>query len=215
MALPDVKYFTEASVAATRIFHRIDRVPEINAESMKGVTLEKISGEVIFEHVNFTYPSRPDSAVLKDFNLRIEAGKTVALVGASGSGKSTAIALLQRFYDPDGGAVRIDGIDIRHLQLKWFRQKMGLVSQEHALFGTSIGENIMFGKLNATMEEVTAAATAANAHNFIRQLPEGYETKVSRTIACHGFPPLLICEFLFLHVNQVEISNAQNCMHLD
>ncbi|KAK4754989.1 hypothetical protein SAY87_008746 [Trapa incisa] len=178
MALPDVKYFIEATVAATRIFHRIDRVPEIDGESAKGITLGKISGEVVFEHVNFTYPSRPDSTVLRDFNLRIQAGKTVALVGASGSGKSTAIALLQRFYNPDGGAVRIDGVDIRNLQLKWIRQKMGLVSQEHALFGTSIRDNILFGKLNALMEEVTAAAMAANAHDFIRQLPEGYETKV-------------------------------------
>ncbi|PKI60654.1 hypothetical protein CRG98_018955 [Punica granatum] len=178
MALPDVKYFTEASVAATRIFHRIDRLPEIDGVSKEGITLEKVSGQVTFEHVKFTYPSRPDSAVLKDFNLRIKAGKTVALVGASGSGKSTAIALLQRFYDPDDGAVLIDGIDIRNLQLKWIRQKMGLVSQDHALFGTSIRENILFGKLDATMEEVTAAAMAANAHNFIRQLPEGYETKI-------------------------------------
>lgn len=178
MALPDVKYFTEASVAATRIFDRIDRIPEIDGEDDKGLVLDKILGELEFEHVNFTYPSRPDSIVLKDFNLKVQAGKTVALVGASGSGKSTAIALLQRFYDADHGVIRIDGVDIRTLQLKWIRGKMGLVSQEHALFGTSIKENIIFGKPNATMDEVVAAAMAANAHNFIRQLPEGYETKV-------------------------------------
>ncbi|XP_030529888.1 putative ABC transporter B family member 8 [Rhodamnia argentea] len=178
MALPDVKYFTEASVAAARIFERIDRVPEIDSESPKGCVLDNISGEIVFDHVKFTYPSRPDSVVLRDFNLKVEAGKTVALVGASGSGKSTAVALLQRFYDPDGGVVRIDGVDIKTLQLKWIRQKMGLVSQEHALFGASIKENIMFGKLDATMQEVTTAAIAANAHDFIRQLPDGYETKV-------------------------------------
>lgn len=178
MALPDLKYFTEASVAATRIFDRINRVPLIDGEDTKGVVLDKIRGELEFEHVKFTYPSRPDSVVLKDFNLKVEAGKTVALVGASGSGKSTAIALVQRFYDADEGEVRLDGVDIKSLQLKWIRGKMGLVSQEHALFGTSIKENIMFGKLDATMEEVTAAAMLANAHNFIRQLPEGYETKV-------------------------------------
>ncbi|KAJ9183889.1 hypothetical protein P3X46_007688 [Hevea brasiliensis] len=178
MALPDLKYFTEASVAATRIFHRIDRVPEIDGEDAKGLVLDKIQGEIEFQHVQFTYPSRPDFTVLKDFSLKVEAGKTVALVGASGSGKSTAIALVQRFYDANCGFVRIDGADIRTLNLKWIRGKMGLVSQEHALFGTSIKDNIMFGKLDATMDEVTAAATAANAHNFIRQLPEGYETKV-------------------------------------
>lgn len=173
-----MKYFTEASVAASRIFDRIDRVPEIDGEDTKGLILEKIRGEVEFEHVRFSYPSRPDTPVLNDFNLKIEAGKTVALVGASGSGKSTAIALVQRFYDANAGIVRVDGADIRSLQLKWLREKMGLVSQEHALFGTSVKENIMFGKLDATMDDVIAAAMAANAHNFIRQLPEGYETKV-------------------------------------
>ncbi|KAJ8768722.1 hypothetical protein K2173_023626 [Erythroxylum novogranatense] len=178
MALPDLKYFTEASVAASRIFNRIDRIPRIDSEDTNGVTLDKIRGEIDFEHVNFAYPSRPDCTVLKDLTLKVEAGKTVALVGASGSGKSTAIALVQRFYDVEGGTVKIDGVDIKLLNLKWMRSKMGLVSQEHALFGTSIKENIMFGKIGATMEEVTTAAMAANAHNFVRQLPEGYETKV-------------------------------------
>ncbi|KAG6411670.1 hypothetical protein SASPL_129754 [Salvia splendens] len=153
-ALPEVKYLTEASVAASRIFERIDRVPDINSEDSEGVVLDKIRGEIEFEHVRFSYPSRPDTPVLNDFNLSIQAGETVALVGASGSGKSTAIALLQRFYDASGGTVRIDGADITTLHLKWLRQKMGLVSQEHALFGTSVKENIMFGKLDATMDDI-------------------------------------------------------------
>ncbi|BFG39843.1 hypothetical protein CerSpe_261160 [Prunus speciosa] len=178
MALPDLRYFTEAAVAATRIFDRIDRRPLIDGEDTQGLVLDNIRGELEFIGVKFTYPSRPDSMVLGDFNLKVEAGKTIALVGASGSGKSTAIALVQRFYDADDGVVQIDGVDIRTLQLKWIRSKMGLVSQEHALFGTSIKENIMFGKLDANMDEVTAAAMAANAHNFIRQLPQGYETKI-------------------------------------
>lgn len=178
MALPELNHFTEASIAASRIFHRIDRVPEIDGEDIKGLVPDEIHGQIEFENVEFTYPSRPNSIILKDFNLKIEAGSTVALVGASGSGKSTAIALVQRFYNADRGIIRVDGIDIKKLQLKWLRAQMGLVSQEHALFGTSIRENIMFGKIDATMEEVIAAATAANAHNFIRQLPEGYETKV-------------------------------------
>ncbi|KAG5107885.1 hypothetical protein AAZX31_16G072600 [Glycine max] len=178
VVLPDLKYFTEASVAASRIFDMIDRTPLIDGEDTKGVVLESISGRLDFEHVKFTYPSRPDMVVLRDFNLQVEAGKTVALVGASGSGKSTAIALVQRFYDADEGVVRVDGVDIKSLQLKWMRGKMGLVSQEHAMFGTSIKENIMFGKPDATMDEIVAAASAANAHNFIRELPEGYETKI-------------------------------------
>ncbi|KAI3443715.1 hypothetical protein Pfo_000380 [Paulownia fortunei] len=178
VALPEVKHFTEASVAASSIFDRIDRIPEIDGEDTKGLVLDKIRGELEFEHVEFKYPSRLDALVLKDFNLKIKAGKTVALVGASGSGKSTAIALIQLFYDANGGAVRIDGVDIRTVQLKWLREQMGLVSQEHALFGTSVKENILFGKLDGTMDDVVAAAMAANAHNFIRQLPEGYETKI-------------------------------------
>ncbi|KAF8393446.1 hypothetical protein HHK36_021690 [Tetracentron sinense] len=178
MALPDLKHFTEASVAATRIFARIDRIPAIDGEDMKGLVLDQVCGELEFENVKFTYPSRPESIVLKDFNLKVEAGKTVALVGASGSGKSTVIALIQRFYDADDGIVKIDGVDIKSLQLKWIRGKMGIVSQEHTLFGTSIKENIMFGKPDATMDEIIAATMASNAHNFIRQLPEGYETKV-------------------------------------
>ncbi|XP_050366062.1 putative ABC transporter B family member 8 [Argentina anserina] len=178
MALPDLRHFAEASTATSRIFDRIDRKPLIDGEDTKGIVLDNIRGELEFIDVRFTYPSRPDSIVLKDFNLKVEAGKTIALVGASGSGKSTAIALVQRFYDADGGVVRIDGVDIKTLQLKWIRSKMGLVSQEHDLFGTSIKENIMFGKLDANMDVVTAAAMAANAHNFIRQLPEGYETKI-------------------------------------
>ncbi|KAG9148857.1 hypothetical protein Leryth_020822 [Lithospermum erythrorhizon] len=178
MALPEMKYFTDASVAASRICDRIDRIPEIDGENQKGLVLKNIRGQIDFKHVKFVYPSRPDSPVLQDFDLRIEAGKTVALVGASGSGKSTAIALVQRFYDASGGVVCIDGVDIKALQLKWLRKQMGLVSQDHALFGTSIKENIMFGKLDATMNEVVTAAMAANAHDFIRQLPDGYETKI-------------------------------------
>ncbi|XP_010535957.1 PREDICTED: putative ABC transporter B family member 8 isoform X2 [Tarenaya hassleriana] len=180
MTLPEVKYFTEASVAVARIFERIDRKPEIDGEdTTKGFIINKnMKGVIEFEHVTFWYPSRPDSIILKDFSLRIEAGKTVALVGASGSGKSTAVALVQRFYDPIQGSVRIDGFDIKTLQLKWMRHQMALVSQEHALFGTSIRENITFGKHDATMDEVISAAKAANAHGFITQLPEGYETKI-------------------------------------
>ncbi|XP_042418399.1 putative ABC transporter B family member 8 isoform X2 [Zingiber officinale] len=178
MALPEVKHLTEASVATKRIVERINRRPRIDAEDQKGLRVEEMHGEVEFEGVRFAYPSRPEAAVLRDFSLRVPAGQTVALVGTSGSGKSTAIALLQRFYDVDAGEVRVDGVDIRKLQLRWIRGKMGLVSQDHALFGTSIRENILMGKPGAAATEMYAAAMTANAHNFIRQLPEGYETKI-------------------------------------
>ncbi|KAL8128697.1 hypothetical protein V2J09_017852 [Rumex salicifolius] len=183
-ALPELKHLIEASVAASRISHMINRVPQIGKARGGGIVLGSVRGEIEFDAVSFRYPSRPDSVVLRDFGLKVEAGKTVALVGASGSGKSTAIALLQRFYDVGSGAVRIDGVDIRMLKLSWIRAHMGLVSQDHALFDSSIRDNIAFGKVQeASMEEVIAAASAANAHNFISNLPHGYETKV-RTSAC-------------------------------
>ncbi|KAG8637944.1 ABC transporter B family member 15 [Manihot esculenta] len=176
--LSNVKYFSEACTAGERIMEVIRRVPKIDLENMEGEVLENVRGEVEFKHAEFAYPSRPESIIFKDFSLKIPAGRTVALVGSSGSGKSTAIALLQRFYDPLGGEILLDGVAIDKLQLKWLRSQMGLVSQEPALFATSIKENILFGKEDATLEEVIEAAKASNAHNFICQLPQGYDTQV-------------------------------------
>ncbi|KAJ8420274.1 hypothetical protein Cgig2_030247 [Carnegiea gigantea] len=177
-ALSNIKYFSEAISAGERIMEMIRRVPKIDSENMEGVTLENVFGEVEFRHIMFAYPSRPESIIFEDFCLQVPAGKTVALVGGSGSGKSTTIALLQRFYDPLGGQILLDGVVIDKLQLKWLRSQMGLVSQEPALFAASIKENIIFGKEDATMEEVVEAANASNAHNFVSQLPQGYDTQV-------------------------------------
>ncbi|KAK6155142.1 hypothetical protein DH2020_009390 [Rehmannia glutinosa] len=176
--LSNLKYFAEASAAAEQIKEVIERVPKIDSDSMEGQILQNVSGEVEFKHVEFAYPSRPESMIFEDFNMKIPAGKTVALVGGSGSGKSTVIALLQRFYDPLGGEILLDGVAIDKLQLKWLRSQMGLVSQEPALFATSIKENILFGKEDASIEEVIEAAKASNAHDFITQLPQGYDTQV-------------------------------------
>ncbi|CAL5370002.1 unnamed protein product [Camellia sinensis] len=176
--LSNVKYFSDASAAGDRIMEVIRRVPKIDSDNMEGQTLQTVSGEVEFKHVEFAYPSRPESPIFRDFNLEIPAGKTVALVGGSGSGKSTVIALLQRFYDPVGGEILLDGVGIEKMQLKWLRSQMGLVSQEPALFATTITENILFGKEEADMDEVIEAAQASNAHNFISQLPQGYDTQV-------------------------------------
>ncbi|KAM0068265.1 putative ABC-type xenobiotic transporter [Helianthus debilis subsp. tardiflorus] len=176
--LSNVKYFSDAMAASERIREIIIRVPEIDSDNMEGEILEQISGEVEFKNVKFTYPSRPESLIFKEFNLKVPAGKTVALVGGSGSGKSTVIALLQRFYDPQRGEICVDGVRIDKLQLKWLRSQMGLVSQEPALFATTIKENILFGKEDATMDEVVEAAKASNAHNFISQLPQAYDTQV-------------------------------------
>lgn len=177
-ALPNLTGITEAKVAATRIFEMIDRVPAIDTEDRKGKALSYVRGEIEFKDIYFCYPSRPDAPVLQGLNLRVPAGKSVGLVGGSGSGKSTTIALLQRFYDPIEGEVFLDGYKIRRLELKWLRSQMGLVSQEPVLFATSIKENILFGKEGASMDDVINAAKAANAHDFIAKLPEGYETHV-------------------------------------
>ncbi|KAF8691470.1 hypothetical protein HU200_040614 [Digitaria exilis] len=177
-ALSNVKYLCEASSAAERMLKVIRRVPKIDSDQHTGEELANVTGEVEFRNIEFCYPSRPESHALVSFNLRVPAGRTMALVGPSGSGKSTVIALLQRFYDPSAGEVSLDGVDIRRLRLKWLRAQMGLVSQEPALFAMSIRENILFGKEDATEEEVVAAAKAANAHDFISQLPQGYDTQV-------------------------------------
>ncbi|PWA34316.1 ABC transporter family protein [Artemisia annua] len=177
-ALSNLKYFSDAMAASKRIREVIKRIPDIDSENMEGEILQQISGEVEFKNVKFAYPSRPESVILKDFNVKVPAGRTVALVGGSGSGKSTIIALLQRFYDPQGGEISVDGVRIDKLQLKWLRSRMGLVSQEPALFATTIKENILFGKEDATMKEVIEAAKASNAHSFIVQLPQAYDTQV-------------------------------------
>ncbi|CAL5059839.1 unnamed protein product [Urochloa decumbens] len=177
-ALSNIKYFSEASSAAERIMELIRRTPKIDSESDAGEELANVAGEVEFRNVVFCYPSRPECPIFRSFSLHVPAGHTVALVGSSGSGKSTVIALLVRFYDPSAGQVTLDGVDIRRLRLKWIRAQMGLVSQEPALFATSIRENILFGKEDATEEEVVAAAKAANAHSFISQLPQCYNTQV-------------------------------------
>ncbi|KAE8706725.1 ABC transporter B family member 17 [Hibiscus syriacus] len=177
-SLSNLKYFSEACSAGERIMEVIKRVPKIDSDNLEGEILENFAGSVEFKHVEFTYPSRPETMILKDFCLTIPAGKTVALVGGSGSGKSTIIALMQRFYDPLGGEILLGGVSIDKLQVKWLRSQMGLVSQEPTLFATTIKENILFGKEDASMEEIIEAAKASNAHNFISQLPQGYDTQV-------------------------------------
>ncbi|MDH5206430.1 MAG: ABC subfamily B transporter ATP-binding protein, partial [Hylemonella sp.] len=129
-----------------------------------------------FEQLRFHYPSRPAQAALADFTLAIEAGETVALVGASGAGKSTVFQLLLRFYDPSAGAILLDGVPLRELSLHALRSRIGLVPQDAVIFSSSALENIRYGRPEASDEEVQAAARAAFADEFIRQLPEGYDT---------------------------------------
>ncbi|BBN07935.1 ATP-binding cassette, subfamily B (MDR/TAP), member 1 [Marchantia polymorpha subsp. ruderalis] len=175
-AAPNLASFSRGKSAAHNILEMINRKPAIDQTT--GRKLTSVNGQIEFQEVCFSYPSRAEVVVLQDFNLIIPPGRTVALVGSSGSGKSTIVGLIERFYEPTSGKVLLDGRNIQRLHLKWLRQQMGLVNQEPALFATSIWENLLYGKGTASKEEVLAATTAANAHSFISQLPSGYDTQV-------------------------------------
>lgn len=136
-------------------------------EKTGGKRWEKICGRIEIKRVDFAYPSRPQILVLHDFCLEVRAGTSVGLVGRSGCGKSTVIGLIQRFYDVERGVVKVDSIDIRDLDIGWYRGHTALVSQEPVIYSGSIRDNIIFGKPEASEDEVVKAATAANAHNFI------------------------------------------------
>ncbi len=145
----------------------------INSEDASDKTrLTNLEGDIEFANVSFRYPSREQVTVLNEISFKIKAGSTVALVGSSGCGKSTCIQLLQRFYDAIDGRVLIDNVDIKELELKWLRSQLGVVNQEPILFGTSIIENIRFGKENVSQDQIISAAKSANAHDFIMQLPQ-------------------------------------------
>ncbi|KAJ8535600.1 hypothetical protein K7X08_023320 [Anisodus acutangulus] len=171
---------SKAKVAAASIFAILDRKSKIDPSDDSGMTLDTVKGDIELQHVSFKYPTRPDVQILRDLCLTIRSGKTVALVGESGCGKSTVISLLQRFYDPDSGQISLDKIEIQKFQVKWLRQQMGLVSQEPVLFNDTIRANIAYGKDEgtATEAEIIAAAELANAHKFISGLQQGYDTTV-------------------------------------
>jgi ATP-binding cassette, subfamily B, multidrug efflux pump len=162
-----------ALAGAERVFEILDTAPEID-EGRVAEGAARVRGEVVFEHVRFGY--QPDAPVLEDVSLEARAGQTVALVGPTGAGKTTVINLLTRFYEIDAGAIRIDGVDIRDLSKAHLRQSLGVVLQDTFLFGASVMDNIRYGRLDATDEDVFRAAEMADADHFIRQLPHGYET---------------------------------------
>ncbi|CAN4089141.1 unnamed protein product [Withania somnifera] len=173
-----------ASTAIPAVLAIINRKRSIGNDHLKGKKIE-ISKlfDIEFKTVifAFAYPSRPGVIVLRNFTLKIRGGTMVALVGASGSGKSTVIWMIQRFYGPTQGRVLMEGVDLREVNLKWLRRQTALVSQEPALFAGTIRENIAFGKPKASWAEIEAAAKEAHIHKFISGLPQGYETEVGHS----------------------------------
>ncbi|XP_061716260.1 ATP-dependent translocase ABCB1-like isoform X2 [Cydia pomonella] len=178
MAGAVVNTFGSACGAAAQIFRLIDNTPSINPYKETGVKPLSFEGDVDLKNVMFNYPTRPDVMVLKNINLSIKRGQSVALVGHSGCGKSSIIQLITRFYDVDAGSVRVDGHDVRELSVRWLRAQIGLVGQEPVLFNTTVRENIRYGREDASDADIRAAAEQANAHHFILKLPMGYDTLV-------------------------------------
>ncbi|KIK29334.1 hypothetical protein PISMIDRAFT_525831 [Pisolithus microcarpus 441] len=187
MLTMEARALSNACGAAAKLFATIERIPDIDSASPDGLKPEEIAGEITLEDVRFSYPARPDVPILKGINMTFEAGKTAALVGASGSGKSTIVSLVERFYDPQGGTVRLDGVDLRDLNIKWFRSQIGLVSQEPVLFATTIRANVAYGLIGTPYEHasedkklklIKEACIKSNADGFINNLPQGYDTMV-------------------------------------
>ncbi len=170
-----VPFVTEAAASGERIFEVLDSESEVR-ESPDAVDLPSVEGRVRFEEVSFAYFGR--RIVLDGVSLGAEPGEIIALLGTTGSGKSTIINLIPRFYDVTGGSVKVDGYDVRDVTLNSLRDQIGIVLQETTLFAASVRENIAFGRPDATEDEVIEAAKAAQAHDFIVEMPYGYETRV-------------------------------------
>jgi ATP-binding cassette subfamily B protein len=167
-----ISMFTRAGAGLTRIFELMDTRSDLDEKS-DATVLGRLQGEVVFENVSFGYEGTP---VLAEINLRVKPGQRVAVLGLTGSGKSSLVNLVPRFYDPTEGRVLVDGHDVRDVTLESLRRNIGMVLQETFLFSTTLRENIAYGKPGATMDEVIVAAKAAQIHDFITSLPDGYET---------------------------------------
>uniref|UniRef100_A0A6B2L9R1 ABC transporter domain-containing protein n=1 Tax=Arcella intermedia TaxID=1963864 RepID=A0A6B2L9R1_9EUKA len=173
----NITSFTKAGGAAQRVIALLDNLPDINPD--EGEQVEEVKGDIELRDVEYYYQMRPDIKVLKGINLNIKSGQVCALVGKSGSGKSTMIHLLMRFYDPKSGGILLDGKDYRQLNPISLRKHIGIVAQDTELFNLTIEENIAYGvEDNYTKEELYQAAKLANAHDFITEFDEGYETRV-------------------------------------
>ena len=176
-----LQWFIEGRQAAAKILAVINRKPVIDSFSEEGLQPDAAAckGEIEFKAVSFAYPTATEHTVCKELSLMFPAGKTTAVCGPSGSGKSTLIQLIERFYDPVSGAITLDGVDIKALNVRWLRGQLGLVGQEPVLFQGTVAQNIAHGKAGATQAEIEEAAQLANAHGFITEsLSGGYECEV-------------------------------------
>ncbi|PKC11454.1 P-loop containing nucleoside triphosphate hydrolase protein [Rhizophagus irregularis] len=173
--LATIPYYAKSKQAIKTIDKIINLPVTSNTE---GIKPNHIQGTIVFKDVKFSYPERPDTTVLNGLDLTIHQGQTVALVGKSGNGKSTVAALLQRIYEPTHGSIMLDYEDLKGLELRWLRENVGIVSQEPVLFDMTIAENISYGKDDATKEEIETVAKQVNLHEFILNLPNGYDTKL-------------------------------------
>ncbi|CAI8612014.1 unnamed protein product [Vicia faba] len=171
-------YILKRRKSLISVFDIIDREPKIDPDDNKALKPPNVYGSIELKNIDFCYPSRPEVLVLSNFNLKMNGGQTVAVVGVSGSGKSTIISLMQRFYDPVAGQVLLDGRDLKLYNLRWLRSHLGLIQQEPVIFSTTIRENIIYARHNASEAEMKEAARIANAHHFISSLPHGYDTHV-------------------------------------
>lgn len=167
---------TQSIASMDRVFELADEKYDID-DAPDAVEVKEVNGNIQFDHVTFAYDT-DEKPVLKNINLNVKEGETIALVGMSGGGKSSLVSLIPRFYDVSEGAVLLDGTDIRKFKVRSLRDKIGMVLQDNILFSDSVKENILLGKPDSTEEEVIRAAKAANAHDFIMELPKGYETTV-------------------------------------
>uniref|UniRef100_A0A1B0DDU0 ABC-type xenobiotic transporter n=1 Tax=Phlebotomus papatasi TaxID=29031 RepID=A0A1B0DDU0_PHLPP len=177
--IPSLETIIAAKGSSTSIYEVINRRSKIDPFSPVGKKIENFRGDVEFKNIRFEYPSRSDVKVLKGISFKVHKGQTVALVGSSGSGKSTCLQLIQRLYDPIEGIVSIDEVNIKELNIAFLRSRIGVVGQEPVLFSATIAENIRYGNPEATHEEIIAAAKIANCHNFIEKLPLEYNTMLA------------------------------------